>query len=70
MWGYKMTKDEFDTTLFKAKMQCRCVGDSLKYLDDTYTIKGVDFGEGTIWISRKDCESGFWASYQHVEIIK
>ena len=65
-----MTKDEFDNTKFKAKMQCRCVGDSLRCLDDIYTIKGVDFAEGTIWLSRKGCEAGFWVPYQRVEIIK
>jgi len=58
-----MTKEEFDTTQFKAKMKSRCV-------DDTYIIKGVDFGEGTVWISRKGREAGFWASYKHIEIIK
>ena len=65
-----MTKDEFNRTKFKAKMQCRCAGDSLKFLGDIYTIKGLDFAEGRIWLGRKGCEAGFWVSYQHIEIIK
>ncbi len=65
-----MTKDEFNNTQFMAKMECYYLNDSLKLNNDKYIIKGVDFGEGTIWLSKGSGDEGFWALYQNVELIK
>ncbi len=58
-----MTKTEFESTKFSARMKCY-------YREHLYVIKGVDFMDGTIWICPDTGEQGEWKTYKEVKIVK